>query len=140
MEIQRCANIVPDGVAHYTRKDVTVNGLTIPKDTFVQPLNAEILKGDYWDKGMNFIPERFLDVEGVVRKDDHLVPFSIGKRQCLGETLAKAELFIFFAGLLQIFSIESEVPGILPTEDYIIGATTLPQPFKIRMSKRKNVE
>ena len=138
MEIQRCANIVPDGVAHYTRKDVTVNGLTIPKDTFVQPLNAEILKGDYWDKGMNFIPERFLDVEGVVRKDDHLVPFSIGKRQCLGETLAKAELFIFFAELLQTFKIETEVHGIVPAEDYIMGVTTLPQPFKIMISKRNN--
>jgi cytochrome P450 len=136
MEIQRCANIVPDGVAHYTKKDVTVNGVIIPKETFVQPLNAEILKGDYWENGKSFMPERFLDREGNARKDDHLVPFSIGKRQCLGETLAKSELFIFFAGLLQQFRIEEEVPGILPTDDYLMGATTLPQPFKIRILKR----
>ena len=60
MEIQRCSNIVPEGVAHYTSKDVTVNGLTIPKDTVVSPLNAELLKGDYWENGQSFNPERFL--------------------------------------------------------------------------------
>jgi len=136
MEIQRCANIVPDGVAHYTRKDVTLNGVIIPKDTFIQPLNVEILKGDYWLSGKTFKPERFLDEEGKAKKDDHLVPFSIGKRQCLGETLAKSELFIFFGGILQYFKIEEEIPGILPSEDYIVGATTLPQPFKIRLVKR----
>ena len=136
MEIQRCANIVPDGVAHFTRKDVTLNGVIIPKDTFIQPLNVEILKGDYWVSGKSFMPERFLTEEGKAKKDDHLVPFSIGKRQCLGETLAKSELFIFFCGILQYFKIEEEVPGILPSDDYIVGATTLPQPFKIRLVKR----
>merc|ERR1712179_708193 len=71
-----------------------------------------------------------------LKKDDHLVPFSIGKRQCLGETLAKSELFIFFCGILQYFKIEEEVPGILPSDDYIVGDTILPQPFKIRLAKR----
>jgi len=137
MEIQRCANIVPDGVAHYTQKDVTFNNVLIPKDTFIQPLNIEIMKGNYWKEGMKFNPERFLDAEGKAKKDDHLVPFSIGKRQCLGETLAKAELFIFFTGLLQHFNIEEEVPGVIPSDDYIIGVTTMPKEFKIRLSKRK---
>ena len=136
MEIQRCGNIVPDGVAHYTKTDVTVNGVVVPKDTFIQPLMVEILKGDYWKNGKSFIPERFLDDEGKAKKDSHLTPFSIGKRQCLGETLAKSELFIFFAGLLQHFKIEEEDPGVIPSDNYLVGATTLPEPFKIRLVKR----
>jgi cytochrome P450 len=37
--------------------------------------------------------------DGRVEKDEHLIPFSIGRRQCLGETLARAELFLFFTGI-----------------------------------------
>ena len=94
METQRYANIVPNGVQHTSNRDITVNGLTIPAFTLIQPLLTEVLKGDYWEDGTTFRPERFLDGEGRVRKDEHLIPFSIGKRQCLGETLAKVKLFI----------------------------------------------
>jgi len=44
-------------------------------------------------------------------------PFAVpGKRQCLGETLAKAELFLFFTGIVHQFSINPEVEGQLPSE------------------------
>ena len=42
--------------------------------------------------------------------------FHLGKRQCLGETLAKAELFLFFTGILQQFEIKPEIDGELPSE------------------------
>ena len=131
MEIQRYASIVPQGVSHTVTKDVTVNGLTLPKDAMVVPLMKELLQGSYWGDGETFRPERFLDSDGKCKKDDHLIPFSIGehnsqhfnltcqysgKRQCLGETLAKAELFLFFTGILQQFEIKPEVDGELPTE------------------------
>jgi cytochrome P450 len=54
------------------------------------------LQGEHLVDGNRFRPERFLDAAGRLRNDDHFIPFSIGQRQCLGETLAKAELFLFF--------------------------------------------
>ena len=136
MEIQRCANILPYGEPHYTSKDVTVNGITIPKGTSVQPVNAEILKGDYWENGKSFNPERFLDAQGNAQKDNHLITFSTGKRRCLGETLALSELFIFFTGILQTFSLKEEIDGVLPSEEYTQGAIIHPKPFKIRIVKK----
>merc|ERR1712059_219450 len=136
MEIQRFSNILPQGVGHCSKKDVNVNGITIPPNALVVPLMVEILKGSYWEDGTTFRPERFLDSEGKCKKDDHLMAFGIGKRQCLGETLAKVELFLFFCGILQQFQLCPEVEGELPTDDYNPGITILPKPFKLRLSKR----
>ena len=136
METQRFANIVPNGVQHLCHRDFTVNGFTIPADTLIQPVFAEILKGDYWKDGMTFRPERFLDDKGDVRRDEHFIPFSIGKRQCLGETLAKAEMFLFFTSLIHQFKFLPEDETKLPSEEYTPGVTILPVPFKARLVSR----
>ena len=106
MEIQRYATIIRNGANHSSSQDIVVKGTTIPAGTLFIPLMVEILKGPYyWGDGEVFRPERFLDPTGYCKKDDHLIPFSIDKRQCLGETLAKAELFLFFTGLLASFDV-----------------------------------
>lgn len=58
-----------------------------------------------------FEPSRFLDERGDYKKCEYLTPFGIGKRSCLGEGLAKDELFIIFTSLLQNFSFEAENRG-----------------------------
>merc|ERR1712066_226554 len=136
MEVQRCANIIPTGVQHVNSKDVVVNGHTIPAFTLIQPILTEILKGDHWRDGTSFNPERFIDDEGKVTKDDHFIPFSIGKGVCLGETLAKAELFLFFSNILHNYNLSPEIEGDMPSEDYSPGFTILPKPFKVKLSAR----
>ena len=41
-------------------------------------------------------PERFLDEQGKYRNHEMLNPFGIGRRKCLGESLARMENFLFF--------------------------------------------
>ena len=59
-----------------------------------------------------FNPDRFLDEAGkyVGRSSEadgiitsNLVPFSVGKRDCLGKVLADKELILFFVGLMNQF-------------------------------------
>ena len=37
------------------------------------------MKGSHWTDGDEFRPERFLDLDGKVIRDEHLIPFSIGE-------------------------------------------------------------
>ena len=53
-----------------------------------------------------FLP-RFLDENGKFFRPDHFVPLGHGRRVCMGEPLAKAELAIFFVTIVQ-------VPWLLP--------------------------
>ena len=84
------------------------------------------------------MPERFLDSEKNIKKIDHFAPFGIGnenkiskyknkslcylgKRICIGESLAKAELFIIFARILQVFTFEACEGYEQPTDKPITG-------------------
>ena len=118
-------------------RDIRVRGQLVPANTVITPVMAEVLKGDdHWGDGAVFRPERFLDEAGAVRREEHFVPFSVGRRQCLGETLARTELFLFFTALLQHFTLLPAVPGQLPTEEAVMGVTSLPKPFEVRLTKR----
>merc|ERR1712156_1002237 len=96
MEIQRLGSIAPMAVPHRTLKDVQINGYTIPQNTLVFSILYYILRDpDYWSEPNVFKPERFLTPDGSqVIKEERFIPFGIGKRYCLGETLARADLFI----------------------------------------------
>jgi hypothetical protein len=47
-----------------------------------------------FEEPYKFNPERFLNDEGNYQKSAMLRPFGVGKRQCLGQILAKKEIQI----------------------------------------------
>ncbi|XP_072044008.1 steroid 17-alpha-hydroxylase/17,20 lyase-like [Amphiura filiformis] len=112
MEVLRFSTIAPLGVPHSTTCDVMLGDFQIPKDTMVS-INHYALHfdEDMWDKPKLFKPEHFLDDSGSIRQHPNsFLPFSAGRRSCLGESLAKAELFLIFTWFLQNYEI-SKVPG-----------------------------
>uniref|UniRef100_A0ACB8GF29 Uncharacterized protein n=1 Tax=Sphaerodactylus townsendi TaxID=933632 RepID=A0ACB8GF29_9SAUR len=110
-EVQRFANVLPMSLPHATTADVSLKGYFIPKGTHIVPLLYSVLYDEsQWEKPFQFYPEHFLDSEGKFVKRDAFMPFSAGRRMCVGETLAKMELFLFFVSLLQRFTFEP-VPG-----------------------------
>uniref|UniRef100_G3PE83 Cytochrome P450 2K1-like n=1 Tax=Gasterosteus aculeatus aculeatus TaxID=481459 RepID=G3PE83_GASAC len=111
-ETQRLANIVPMAIPHKTTQDVTFQGHFIKKGTTVFPLLTSVLYDESeWEEPHSFHPAHFLDADGKFIKRDAFMPFSAGRRVCLGESLARMELFIFFSTLLQRFRFTAP-PGV----------------------------
>ena len=57
-----------------------------------------------WNDPHKFMPERFLDENGELKpRPAYFMPFSMGKRKCIGEVLAKNQLFLATAMIFQRF-------------------------------------
>ncbi|GFO35320.1 cytochrome p450 2u1 [Plakobranchus ocellatus] len=139
METQRLASIVPVGVPHYTQTEATVMGYTVPAGTTVlSNLDTVLWDGDTWENPMDFRPERFLDDQGKITQPEQFMPFSIGRRLCLGESMARMELYLFLAALVQRFEFAPEVPDQLPLRVPLDGITSPPVKFKIRFVDRRS--
>ncbi|KAL4226039.1 hypothetical protein ACF0H5_014027 [Mactra antiquata] len=105
-ESMRLASVAPTGVLHMTACDTTIAGYKIKKGTPVV-INHWGLHHDSkaWDNVNQFIPERYLDENGKLGpKPVNWLPFSAGVRKCLGEFVAKPEILLLFACLMQRYT------------------------------------
>lgn len=136
-EVQRCGDIVPAGLPHMTYRDTELQGFFIPKGTTVIPNLSSVLKDEtVWEKPHEFYPEHFLDANGQFVKPEAFLPFSAGRRACVGEQLARMELFLFFTVLLQklTFVLPEDQPR--PREDGHFALTNSPHPYMLQALPR----
>ncbi|XP_008827408.1 cytochrome P450 2J3 isoform X1 [Nannospalax galili] len=103
-EVQRMGNIIPLNVPREVTVDTTLSGFLLPKGTMILT-NLTALHSDpeEWATPETFNPEHFLE-NGQFKRRESFLPFSMGKRACLGEQLARSELFIFITSLIQKFT------------------------------------
>uniref|UniRef100_A0A2K6TVK3 Cytochrome P450 family 2 subfamily S member 1 n=1 Tax=Saimiri boliviensis boliviensis TaxID=39432 RepID=A0A2K6TVK3_SAIBB len=134
-EAQRLLALVPMGIPRTLTRTTRFRGYTLPQGTEVYPLLGSILHDpNIFKQPEEFNPDRFLDADGRFRKHEAFLPFSLGKRVCLGEGLAKAELFLFFTSILQAFSLESPCPpGTLSLKPTISGLFNVPPAFQLQV-------
>uniref|UniRef100_A0A8C0JFT4 Cytochrome P450 n=1 Tax=Chelonoidis abingdonii TaxID=106734 RepID=A0A8C0JFT4_CHEAB len=106
-EIQRFSDLIPMDVPHIVTRDTQFRGYTIPQGTEIYPILSTVLRDpSKFKTPESFNPRNFLEEMGQFRKNDAFVPFSSGKRICLGEALARMELFLFFTTILQRFTLK----------------------------------
>ncbi|XP_056608080.1 cytochrome P450 2K1-like [Triplophysa dalaica] len=138
-ETQRLADIAPMSLPHSTSCDVHFDGYFIKKGTTVVTVLTSVLKDEsVWEKPHSFYPEHFLDEKEQFVKRDAFMPFSAGRRGCLGESLARMEIFLFFASLVQNFCF-TPPPGVSGDDlelKGIVGITLNPYPHKLCAIKR----
>ncbi|XP_010204285.2 cytochrome P450 2W1 [Colius striatus] len=130
-EVQRFITLLPH-VPRCTAVDTHFRGYFLPKGIIVIPsLTSVLLDKTQWETPHQFNPNHFLDAEGNFVKKGAFLPFSTGRRNCIGESLAKMELFVFFVGLLQTFTFQPQ-PGVSESDlDLTVPQTTFtlrPQP------------
>jgi len=139
MELLRVTSIVSTGNPHAVTEDVEFHGYLIPKGTAVySSLYSTHHDPEVWGDPENFRPERFLSKDGTrAERHESLIPFSIGKRSCLGELLARDQLFLFITSLVQRFNIVPEAGKPKPTLDPKLGQLTLePHHFSVILKDR----
>uniref|UniRef100_A0A4X2LBS9 Cytochrome P450 n=1 Tax=Vombatus ursinus TaxID=29139 RepID=A0A4X2LBS9_VOMUR len=140
-EIQRYIDLLPNSLPHAVSEDVQFRQYLIPKGTTVIPVLSSVLYDD--EEFLNpdqFDPGHFLDESGNFKKSDYFMPFSAGKRICVGEGLARMELFLFFTTILQNFTLKSPIdPKDIDTAPVASGFGKIPPSFKLCFLPSQNM-
>ncbi|CAG7719037.1 unnamed protein product [Allacma fusca] len=136
-EVLRISSLGPFGLLHSTTEDCHFQGFTIPDKTCViGNLYAVHHDPEIWDSPEEFRPERFLDESNNLTNTEKIIPFSIGKRNCIGESIARDEIFLFITNILYKFNVicTEKKPDLSPMQ----GVALVPKPYEVMFSPRQN--
>ena len=145
LETMRHACIFPFALPHSTTIDTSINGYHIPSKTLVFVNLWSVCRDPkkFHDPNV-FDPQRFLKRAGAHSECDFVIdksvvenflPFGAGRRRCPGEILAKSELFLFFASLVQKCSFKP-IPGRPYKIESKYGLTLKPTDYEVLIEKR----
>nr|XP_004659447.1 steroid 17-alpha-hydroxylase/17,20 lyase [Jaculus jaculus] len=139
-EVLRIRPVAPMLIPHKANVDSSIGEFTIPKNTHVV-VNLWALHHNEkeWPQPDRFMPERFLDPTGghIITPSLSYLPFGAGPRSCVGEALARQELFLIMAWLLQRFDLEVPDNGQLPSLEGDPKVVFLIHPFQVRLKVRQ---
>lgn len=117
--------------------DEELNGYKIPAGSHVVPLiNSVHMDPNLWDEPEVFRPSRFIDGEGKIQIPPFFLPFGVGRRMCLGDVLARMELFLFFSSIMHRFEISLPKGAEEPSLNGIAGVTIHPNKFFVCLKDR----
>ncbi|ETE58368.1 Cytochrome protein, partial [Ophiophagus hannah] len=131
-EMQRLKYAVLIGAPRQSTKDVKIRGYHIPKGTIIGPDLLSVLHDpEQWETPKEFNPNHFLDKDGKFTEREEFLPFGTGQRACVGEQLARIELFIFLTSLLRAFSFQLPEGVKEVNEEPVVKTSMHPHPYKL---------
>ncbi|XP_004456900.1 cytochrome P450 2C9-like [Dasypus novemcinctus] len=132
-EIQRYIDLLPNNLPHAVTQDIKFRNYLIPKGTTILPSLTSVLHDKReFPNPETFDPGHFLDKSGNFKKSDYFMAFSTGKRVCVGEGLARMELFLFLTTILQKFTLKSAVnPNDIDTTPVETGFISVPPSYQL---------
>ncbi|CAL2043675.1 unnamed protein product [Caenorhabditis brenneri] len=107
-EIQRIASILNTNLFRILEEDTVIDGQPVSAGAVVATQLAMLHTDEANFKNpTEFNPERFLENNNLEKT---LIPFGIGKRSCLGESLARAELYLITGNIVLDYDLEPAGP------------------------------
>lgn len=114
---------------------VTLGGYTIPAGTNLMLSIYGVHRSPrYWPEPEKFDPDRFAPDAAARRHPKAFMPFSVGKRRCIGAGFAMAEAVLVLANLVRRFRFRLAVAG--QTVKPVVGPTNYPEPFQLALDPR----
>jgi cytochrome P450 len=112
-EVQRTMSAVKLNFGRTHDQDVRIGRYTILKNTqVVQQISTLFLNEKIFPRADEFKPERFLDENtNKLWKNTEFIPFTIGKRQCSGQSWSHMEMFLVFVYLMQRYEFSAVTDG-----------------------------
>uniref|UniRef100_A0A182YQN3 Uncharacterized protein n=1 Tax=Anopheles stephensi TaxID=30069 RepID=A0A182YQN3_ANOST len=148
------------GIPHRALKDTTLCGYNIPKvslryiaqsrsrvynlltsnhstqDTMlVGMFRGMMLDENLWEKPTEFNPARFLK-DGKIHIPAQYHPFGVGKHRCMGELMARGNLFLFLTTTLQSFDLLLPEGAPIPSDIPVDGATPSVRKYHVAIRPR----
>ena len=140
-ETLRISAQTPLGVPRMCTRDTNIGEYHVPKGTTVT-LNMWAIHHDpsVWENPMKFDPTRFLDLnENIVTSSSTsgFLPFSLGRRSCLGENTARSIIFLFLAQILHRFRFDSLPGQHAPSDEHTPTLVLSPLPYQVNITRRE---
>ena len=87
LESLRITCLAHHSVPHYASEDIPIGEYVIPKGSGIFPsLISVMYDPKFFPNPRDFRPDRFIAEDGTFKNDEHVIPFGVGKRYCLGQT------------------------------------------------------
>ncbi|XP_042684165.1 cytochrome P450 3A9-like [Centrocercus urophasianus] len=141
MAVNETLRLYPLGgrIERNCKKDVEINGVTIPKDTIVIiPPHTLHRNSEYWPNPEEFRPERF-SKENKDNIDPYTyLPFGAGPRNCIGMRFALLTLKVAITAILQHFTFQVCKETQIPLKLLSTGLTTPEKPIVLKLVPRTN--